>query len=180
MSAAATNRHPIIAAVVTLAVFAVAAGAWYALSPRMAIEALRDFDAAPGDIAARYDRAAVRGGFARQMLPQVDTYPPPLTKDVVLDAMSDPRSVRMFMAEPFGEWQFAAAEGLPPGLSDDGESSDPMPRLLEVTEDWWIERDGLAGFTASGADRSPSNTYRFRRDGLSWILEHIELTTEIR
>ena len=174
------QRPAVIASGAAIAALAVLATAWYVMSPHLALDRLTEFDASPEQMLRRYDRQAVREGFAGQMLPQVDDYPPPLTKDVVLDALSHPRSVRLLVVEPFGEWQFAAAEGLPPGLLEDDEPTGSMPRLMEMTEDWEIERGGLSHFTARGADREPSNAYRFRREGLSWVLEHIELTTDIR
>lgn len=61
----------------------------------------------------------MREAFERQILPQIDTYGPPYTKDVVLDAMSHPRAVRIFVIEPYGEWQFAPAAGLPDYFSED-------------------------------------------------------------
>ena len=139
------------------AVVIVAGGSWYAFSPRLAIAALSDWEAAPEELQARYDRARVRAAFERQMLPQVDTYEPPYTKDAVLDAMSDPRAVRMFINEPYGEWQFAAAAGLPAD-SPDGE---PVA-------------------TPSGRNEASGNSYRFERDGLSWRLVAIELIVPIR
>ena len=153
---------------------------WYWLSPNYALDRLAEFDAEPTDLLSRYDRTSVRQGFEAQMEPQVDDYPPPLTKSVVLDAISHPESVRMLVAEPFGEWQFAAAEGLPADIAQDDNAVGPMPRIMETTQAWNIERDGLSGFVASGADRKPSNRYRFRREGPRWVLDHIELTTRIR
>jgi hypothetical protein len=165
-----------------------AALVWYVWSPRMALVALTDFDADPADIARLYVREDVRAGFGAQTMPQVDTYPPPLTKDVVLDALSDPRSVRMLVAEPYGEWQFAAWEGLPQRLRAEvsaaqgaaQESMPSMPRVLETTKDWTIERRGISEFVARAADRPRSKTYRFVRRGLSWRLVEIDLGTAIR
>ena len=85
------------------AIVIVAGGSWYAFSPRLAIAALSDWETAPEVLLALFDRARVRAAFENQMLPQVDTYEPPYTKDVILDAMSDLRAVRMFVNEPYGE-----------------------------------------------------------------------------
>ncbi|MXP15713.1 hypothetical protein GRI44_13235 [Altererythrobacter confluentis] len=154
---------------------------WYILSPRLAISQLSDWNTEPENLIALYDRERVRSAFEQQMLPQVDTYPPPLTKSVVLDAMCDPRAVRAFVVEPYGEWQFAAATGLPEELATK-EPTDVMPRLMETTEDWEFERKGISEFIASPSDRKDQegNSYRFERDGLGWRLVAIELTTEIR
>ncbi|WP_120716965.1 hypothetical protein [Tsuneonella amylolytica] len=162
-----------------------AAWAWYAWSPRLALAALTDFDASPADIARLYDRDAVRAGFAAQTEPAVDSYPPPLTKGVVLDALSDPRAIRMLVVEPYGQWQFAAWDGLPQRIrtvldADDDSQTGSMPRMLETTANWSIERRGLSGFAACGADRPGGKTYRFVRRGLSWRLVHIELEHTIR
>ena|GEM_PF-1005381 len=154
---------------------------WCLLSPRMALTALSDWDRAPEDLAVLYDQESVRAAFERQTLPQVDTYPPPWTKDVVLDALSDPRAIRMLVIEPYGEWQFAAAEGLPPKLREN--SVFPTGgRILETTESWsvdWIDASSLIA-TPSQYDDREGNRYRFKRDGLGWRLVAIELTTEIR
>jgi hypothetical protein len=168
------------AAAIAGVVAVLCAAAWYWLSPQRALDALGDFGAPPSEIAALYDRQSVRAGFAAQTMTQVDDYPPPLTKDVVLDALSDPEAVRMLAAEPYGEWQFAAYEGLPPALREGEEESSPMPRIMETTQSWEIERDGLSGFTARGGDREGGKTYTVRRDGLSWKLVHVDLGTEIR
>ena len=154
---------------------------WYVLSPRWAISKLSDWQTDPENLSEHYDRQEVRAACARQMLPQVDDYPPPLTKDVVLDALSHPRAVRMFVAEPYGEWQFAAAAGLPPRLA----SSDPtgvMPRIMETTDNWEFHRSGVSRFVASPSDRAGTegNRYHFERHGLHWRLVAIELTTKIR
>ena len=163
-----------------------AALAWFVWSPRMAIAALADFDAQPADLTRLYSRDMVRAGFARQTAPAVERYPPPLTKEVVLDALSGPRSVRMLVAEPYGDWQFAAWEGLPERTRSEvagaqaGEPLSPMPRVLETTEEWAIQRRGLSEFVARGADRPGSNTYRFVRNGAAWQLVEIDLGTIIR
>ena len=158
-----------------------AAGSWYALSPRLAIAALGDWEAAPEELQAGYDRARVRAAFERQMLPQVDTYEPPYTKDVILDAMSDPRAVRMFVNEPYGEWQFAAAAGLPADFPEE-EPAGPMPRIMETTDSWSFDWSGLNTIVATPSGRSEArgNSYRFERDGLSWRLVAIELIVPIR
>jgi hypothetical protein len=173
--------------VLTFAAFA-AALAWYIWSPLLAIAAIADFDAQPAGLAQLYARDRVRQGFAAQTEPAVDAYPPPLTKAVVLDALSDPRSVRMLVAEPYGDWQFAAWEGLPQRLRTkvsemDTVTSDPMPampRALETTEEWIIDRRGLSEFVARGADRPGSKAYRFVRRGMWWRLEEIDLGTTVR
>ncbi|KLE34185.1 hypothetical protein [Aurantiacibacter luteus] len=155
------------------------AGTWYVLSPRLALAALSEPDADPADIAALYDRLALRAAFARQTEPSTHGLPPPITREVLLDALSHPRSVRLLVLEPYGQWQFAAGEGLPDGLIED----DPagfMPRALETTENWSVERGGLDSFTAIPADRPGGNRYRFRRDGLGWVLVEIQLTERIR
>ena len=115
------------------------------------------------------------------MLPQVDTYQPPYTKGVVLDAMSDPRAVRLFINEPYGEWQFAAAAGLPEDFPG-GEPAGPMPRIMETTDSWSLEWSGLNEVVAtpSGRNEVRGNSYRFERDGLSWRLVAIDLTVPIR
>ena len=115
------------------------------------------------------------------MLPQVDTYEPPYTKDVILDAMSDPRAVRMFVNEPYGEWQFAAAAGLPADFPEE-EPAGPMPRIMETTDSWSFDWSGLNTIVATPSGRSEArgNSYRFERDWLSWHLVAIELTTDIR
>ena len=59
----------------------------YLLSLRLALSSLSDWESAPEELAAIYDQERVRAAFALQMLPQVDRYPPPWTKDVVLDAL---------------------------------------------------------------------------------------------
>lgn len=154
---------------------------WYVLSPRLAISQLSDWNTAPENLMALYDRERVRSAFEEQMLPQVDTYPPPLTKRVVLDAMSDPRAVRAFVVEPYGDWQFAAATGLPEELMSE-DPTDVMPRLMETTENWEFARTGIDEFIASPADREDQegNSYQFERDGLGWRLVAIKLTTKIR
>ena len=154
---------------------------WYIFSPRLAISRLSDWSTKPEHLVALYDRAKVRSAFEQQMLKQVDTYPPSLTKRVVLDAMSDPRAVRAFVAEPYGEWQFAAAIGLPDELKLK-DPTDVMPRLMETTENWEFARAGIDEFIASPSDREDQegNSYRFERDGLGWRLVAIELTTKIR
>lgn len=70
----------------------------YALTPRWTISKLSDWETNPQDLSEHYDR--LRAAFERQMLPQVEDYPPPIAKDVVLDALSDPRAVRLFVTEP--------------------------------------------------------------------------------
>ena len=169
----------LVAAIAAVAI--VAAGSWYALSPRLAIAALSDWQAAPEELQAGYDRARVRAAFERQMLPEVDKYEPPYTKDAVLDAMSDPRAVRMFINEPYGEWQFAAAAGLPADFPD-GEPVGPMPRIMETTDSWSFEWSGFNTIVAtpSGRNEASGNSYRFERDGLSWRLVAIELIVPIR
>ena len=164
-----------------VALVIVAAGSWYAFSPRLAIAALSSWDADPEELLSLYNRQDVRAAFERQMLPQVDTYQPPYTKDAVLDAMSDPRAVRMFVNEPYGEWQFAAAAGLPADFPD-GESAGPMPRMMETTDSWSFDWSGLNTIVAtpSGRNEASGNSYRFERDGLSWRLVAIELTVAIR
>ncbi|PZT90735.1 MAG: hypothetical protein DI637_03115 [Citromicrobium sp.] len=161
-------------------VFAVG-GSWYAYSPRLAIAALSDWEAAPEELLAFYDRPRVRAAFERQMLPQVDTYGPPYTKDVVLDAMSDPRAVRMFVNEPYGEWQFAAAAGLPEDFPD-REPAGSMPRIMETTDSWSFDWSGPNKIVAtpSGRNETSGNSYRFERDGLIWRLVAIDLTVLVR
>ena len=154
---------------------------WYFLSPRYAISQLSDWNTASQELTAFYDRGKVRSSFEQQMLPQFETYPPPFTKHVVLDAMTDPNAIRAFVVEPYGDWQFAAALGLPDELN----SEDPtgvMPRLMETTENWEFERIGIDEFIASPSDRDDQkgNSYRFERDGLRWRLVSIKLTTKIR
>ena len=163
------------------AIVIVAGGSWYAFSPRLAIAALSDWETAPEELLALFDRARVRAAFVNQMLPQVDTYEPPYTKDVILDAMSDPRAVRMFVNEPYGEWQFAAAAGLPADFPEE-EPAGPMPRIMETTDSWSFDWSGLNTIVATPSGRSEArgNSYRFERDGLSWHLVAIELTTDIR
>ena len=56
------------------------------------------------------------------MLPQVEVYPAPITKRLLLNALTDPRAIQMFVIEPYGEWQLAAAAGLPTSLQDKGGS----------------------------------------------------------
>ncbi|WP_265562455.1 hypothetical protein [Sphingomicrobium arenosum] len=154
---------------------------WYALSPRLAIAQLGDGNIAPGKLTELYDRERVRSAFERQMLPQVETYPPPLTKGVILDAMSDPRAVRAFVVEPYGDWQFAAAKGLPDEFITK-ERADVMPRILQTSENWELRRTGFDEFVAtpSGRQGQKGNSYRFERDGIGWRLVAIELTTTIR
>lgn len=163
------------------AVVIAAGGSWCAFSPRLAIAALSDWEATPEELLDLYDRPGVRAAFERQMLPQVDSYEPPYTKDVVLDAMSDPRAVRMFVNEPYGEWQFAAAAGLPEDFPE-GEPAGPMPRLMETTDSWSFDWSGLNTIvaTASGRNEASGNSYRFERDGLNWRLVAIDLTVPIR
>ena len=163
------------------AVLVAAGGSWYAFSPRLAVAALSDWEAAPEELLALYDRPRVRAAFERQMLPQVDTYQPPYTKGVVLDAMSDPRAVRSFINEPYGEWQFAAAAGLPEDFPG-GEPAGPMPRIMETTDSWSLEWSGLNEVVAtpSGRNEVRGNSYRFERDGHSWRLVAIDLTVPIR
>ena len=154
---------------------------WYFLSPRFAISKLSDWSTASQDLTALYDRAKVRSSFEQQMLPQVETYPPPWTKRVVLDAMTDPDAIRAFVVEPYGDWQFAAALGLPDELQTE-DPTDVMPRLMETTEHWEFERKGIDEFIASPSDRSDQqgNSYKFEREGLRWRLVSIKLTTKIR
>lgn len=159
----------------------VAAGSWYVFSPRVAIAALSDWDAAPEDLLSLYDRPRVRAAFERQMLPQVDIYQPPYIKSVVLDAMSDPRAIRMFVVEPYGEWQFAAAAGLPEDFPGE-EPASPMPRIMETADSWSFDWSGLNTIVAtpSGRNEASGNSYRFERDSLSWRLAAIDLTVPIR
>ena len=154
---------------------------WYFLSPRFAISQLSDWTTASQDLTELYDRAKVRSSFEQQMLPQVETYPPPLTKSVVLDAMTDPKAIRAFVVEPYGDWQFAAVLGLPDELNFE-DPTDVMPRLMETTENWEFERIGIDEFIASpsGRDDQEGNSYRFKRNGLRWRLVSIKLTTNIR
>ena len=163
------------------AIVIVAGGSWYAFSPRLAIAALSDWETAPEELLALFDRARVRAAFENQMLSQVDTYEPPYTKDVILDAMSDPRAVRMFVNEPYGEWQFAAAAGLPADFPEE-EPAGPMPRIMETTDSWSFEWSGFNTIVAtpSGRNEASGNSYRFERDGLSWRLVAIELIVPIR
>ena len=153
---------------------------WSALSPRWAISKLSDWETDPENLSEHYDRQQGRAAFERQMLPQVDDYPPPITKDVVLDSLSDPRAIRLFVTEPYGEWQFAAAAGLPPRLS----SNDPTRgnRIMEITESWKLDWLGVSRVVASPSERAGAegNRYHFERHGLNWRLVAIELTTEIR
>lgn len=164
--------------VLAIAAVAVAAGgSWYAFSPRLAIAALSDWEVAPEEL---YDRPRERAAFERQMLPQVDNYERPYTKDVVLDAMSAPRAVRMFVNEPYGEWQFAAAAGLPEDFPE-GEPAGLMPRIMETTDSWLFDWSGLNTIVAtpSGRNEASGNYYHFERDGLGWRLVAIDLTVPI-
>lgn len=97
-------------------------------------------------------------------------------------ALFAPEAVRLLVVEPYGPWQFAAAEGVPEELMAQLESEDisPMPRVLETTESWTFERDGIAAFTARPADKNGGHTYRFERDGLGWRLVQIDLSEPIR
>ena len=162
------------------AVVIVAGGSWYAFSPRRAVASLSDWEAAPEELLALYDRARLRAAFEKQMLPQVDTYKPPYTKDAVLDAMSDPRAVRMLVNEPYGEWQFAAAAGLPADFPEE-EPAGHMPRIMETTDSWSFDWSGLDNIVATPSDRDgvSGNSYHFERDGLSWRLVAIDLTVPI-
>lgn len=164
------------------ALLAAAGGAWYWASPRLALSRLADGPANPEALAGLYDRGSLRAGFVAQTTPAMADYPPPLTRDVILDALVDPRSVRLLVAEPYGAWQFAAAEGVPEALLEEAGLADesPMPRMLERAESWEFERDGIDGFTARPADREGGHVYRFERDGLGWTLKHIELSEPIR
>ncbi len=154
---------------------------WYFLSPRLAISQLSDWHTAPEDLVELYDQEKVRLAFEQQMLPQVEGYPPPFTKDVILDAMSDPRAIRAFVIEPYGEWPFAAAAGLPSELITE-ERGDGMPRIMEVAREWEFARRGFDEVIASPSDREGQlgNVYHFERDGLRWRLVAIQLTTKIR
>ena len=155
--------------------------AWYTLSPRLAISQLSDWYAEPEELIELYDREKLRAAFERQMLPQVKTYPPPITQQVILDAMSAPTAVRAFVVEPYGEWQFAAVRGLPDELVPEDEGGS-MPRVMEITESWDFARTGFNELVATPSDREDQtgNSYRFERDGLRWRLVAIELTTKIR
>lgn len=154
--------------------------AWYVFSPRVAISQLGDRNAAPEDLLALYDRENVRSAFEQQMVPGVDRYAPPITKRVLLDAMSDPRAVRAFISEPYGDWQFAAFDGLPDELRIE-EPEGSMPRVMEITESWEFTRTNFDEIIASPADREDQegNTYRFERDGLNWRLVAIILPRPI-
>ena len=176
----APRRKRIVANAVAATLAAVAGWIWY--EPYNALDRLADFDASAAQIASRYDRASLRDGFAGQTVPQVETYPPPLTKDMLLDAMVHPEAVRLLVAEPYGAWQFAAAEGVPDDIMQQlgAEDPSPMPRLLEETESWDIDRPGLRSFIARPADRAGGHVYYFRRDGLGWKLVHIGLSEPIR
>ena len=174
-----SGRPSLIAAL--LVGIALLLAGWYYMSPRLAIARLTDREAAAERLVALYDRDRVRAAFKQQMSPQVDSYPPPWTKDVVLDALSNPRAIRAFVAEPYGEWQFAAAEGLPLEFAQE-DPANVMPRLMEITDSWTFERSGIEAFTAmpSYRDDREGNSYRFEREGLGWRLVAIELTTKIR
>ena len=116
------------------------------------------------------------------MVRQVDSYPPPFTKAIILRILTDPRTVRALVIEPYGQWQFGAAQGLPPDLIVEDEPAGSMPRILETTEDWAIAYEGLDAFVARGSDRpdSLSHAYRFERSGVGWTLVAIELSEPVR
>lgn len=173
------SNRKVILIVVTAIILAL--GSWYVLSPRWALSALADWEGDPKDLTALYDRNHVRAAFEQQMLPQVDTYRLPLNKDVILDALSDPRAIRMLVTEPYGEWQFAAAAGLPSRLMK-GDPPVDMPRALETTHRWSFKRSGVKVLiaTPSGRRGTRGNSYHFKREGLKWRLVAIELTTKIR
>ena len=170
------------AAIAIVAACLIAALGWEWYSPRHAIERLADFEAQPAELASRYDRASVRAGFAAQAVPAAATYPPPVTQDVILDALSAPEAVRLLVAEPYGAWQFAAAEGLPEDIERliDPDGPSPMPRILEETGSWSIDRHGFTAFTARPADRAGGHAYSFERSGLGWRLVHVKLSEPIR
>ena len=165
-----------------LGALGIIAAGWYVFSPRWVLATLSDPNRDPAQIAKLYDSKRLYDAFDRQTLPQVADYPPPLTKQVLLTALTDPRAVRALVIEPYGEWQFAAAEGVPPAFLLDGDQTGPTPRSLETSQDWTLNRDGLRGFVARGGDRAydASHAYRFERDGLSWKLIAIELSEPIR
>lgn len=162
---------------------AVLAAAWDWSSPRRKIDRITYDRTTAAQIAAMTDRDALKRGFAAQMEPQVDTYKPPYDKASVLGYMTDPRAVRAFLNEPFGEWQFAAGLGLPDAMrEDDGATGFRIPH---TTEEWSVARTGFDHFVAWGSAPTldgpgRSNRYRFRRDGLAWTLARIELPTMIR
>ena len=157
---------------------------WFAYSPYRALGQLSDFDIDQQAFSALYDPEALRKAFAAQTVPEMDGLPPPITKNVVLDALVAPEAVRLLVAEPYGEWQFAAAEGLPEEikkqLDADQEPQPYMPRMLEMTESWTIDRQGLDTFVAMPADREGGHSYTFERAGLGWRLVHIQLSEPIR
>lgn len=165
-----------------LFVAGIVAAGWYAFSPGWALAALSDRNRSPAEIATLYDRERLYEAFDRQTLPQVADYPPPLTKHVVLTALTDPKAVRSLVTEPYGDWQFAAGDGLPPGLLPEDGQDGYIGRMLETTRDWDVERNGLRAFVARGGDRPDdvSHAYRFERDGLNWTLVAIELSAPIR
>ena len=158
---------------------------WEWHSPYRALDVLGDYETAPETRSGLYDRAALRRGFAKQTVPQVDDYPPPLTKDVLLDALVDPRAVQLLAIEPYGQWQPAAYAGLADEVkteidAEQGADPSPMPRILETTESWSIERRGWGVFVATPADREGGHSYTFERAGLGWRLVHIQLSEPIR
>lgn len=175
------TRAPALVAVAALLALAGALG-WFYASPHTALARLAEPAEPPERFALLYDREALRAGFAAQTLPKVVDYPPPLTREVLLDAITASESVRLLVAEPYGAWQFAAAEGVPEALLEEaGLAEDsPMPRSLERTESWEIERVGVSGFIARPGDRPGGHAYRFERDGLRWRLVHIQLSEPIR
>lgn len=166
-------------------VLALLAGvAWYFGSPHYA---LAQFDRPKDDqqgITKLYDREALRDGFERQTGPEFKALPPPLTADSILDALVAPEAVWLLVMEPYGEWQFAAADGLDPEIErqmgwdeDDGPS---MPRILDTTSSWNIDRQGFSSFIARPADSEGGHSYHFRREGFSWRLHTIDLSQELR
>ena len=177
-----TARRAIAAVSLVLLACCLAFAGWYWFSPHRALAAFADRTKTDREIARLYDRARLRGAFAQQMVRQVDSYPAPFTKAVILQILTNPRTVRALVIEPYGEWQFAAAEGLPPDLVIDDGPAGSMPRLLETTGDWAIAYEGLDAFVARGSDRPDdlSHAYRFERSGVGWTLVAIELNEPVR
>ena len=157
---------------------------WYFGSPYYA---LAQFDRSKDDlqgIKELYDRKDLRKGFERQTGPEFGALPPPLTADSILDALVAPEAVRLLVIEPYGEWQFAAADGLDPEIKRQmgwDEHDDPsMPRILDTTSSWNIDRQGYSAFIARPADSDGGHSYHFRREGFSWRLHTIDLSEELR
>lgn len=184
-----TKNLPLRAAAVLLVIAMAIAIGWYLASPHHALSRLSDYEIGAEERLQLYDREKLRAAFEAQMEPSVDDLPPPITKDVLLDALTAPEAVRLLVMEPYGEWQFAAADGLAPEvkaqIAGPDDSAGSMPRMLETAESWEFERRGLSELTARPADEGwresrTHHSYRFERDGLGWKLVAIELAHPIR